>query len=120
RCPACFSGLVHDPTQLVDVEVCADACFTQKRRRKGARDPPRIHPNSVFVQEATADQMGAHVDEVRPARGRSAKKAYEGASLKVPRSVLNECETSLKATDEKWEKASTKFFDDTGIMGLLC
>ncbi|KAJ7642530.1 hypothetical protein B0H17DRAFT_904538, partial [Mycena rosella] len=116
RCPACFSGLVHDPTQLVDVEVCADACFTQKRRRKGARDPPRIHPNSVFVQEATADQMGAHVDEVRPARGRSAKKArtqaekeddsYEGASLKVPRSVLNECETSFKATDEKREKAS--------------
>ncbi|KAJ7708183.1 hypothetical protein B0H17DRAFT_1191672 [Mycena rosella] len=130
RCPACFGGLVHDPMQLVDVQVCVDACFTQKRRRRGARDPPRTHPNSVFVQEATADQMGVHVDEVRPARGRLAKKArtqaeeeddkYEGASLKVPRFVLNECKSSFKAADDKREKASTKFFDDTGIMGILC
>ncbi|KAJ7710781.1 hypothetical protein B0H17DRAFT_1155465 [Mycena rosella] len=128
RCPACFGGLVHDPTQIVDIDVCADACFTQKRRRKGARDPPRSHPNSVFVPEPTADQMGAHVDEVRPARGRPAKQArteeeedsYEGPNLKVPRSVLNECESSFKAADEKREKASMKFFDDTGIMGLLC
>ncbi|KAJ7635442.1 hypothetical protein B0H17DRAFT_1217284 [Mycena rosella] len=124
RCPACFGGLVHDPTQLVDIQVCVDACFTQKRRRRGARDPPRTHPNSLFAQKATADQMGVHVDEVRPARGRSAKKArtqaeeeddkYEGASLKVPRSVLNECKSSFKAADDKREKASTKFFDDTG------
>ncbi|KAJ7657014.1 hypothetical protein B0H17DRAFT_1146039 [Mycena rosella] len=109
------------PTHTLDV---------QKQRRRGARDPPHTHPNSVFVQEATADQMGVHVDEVRPARGGSAKKArtqaeeeddkYEGASLKVPRSVLNECKSSFKAADDKREKASTKFFDDTGIMGILC
>ncbi|KAJ6538683.1 hypothetical protein DFH09DRAFT_1323637 [Mycena vulgaris] len=129
RCPACFGGLVHDPTQHVDVNVCADACFTQKRRWKGARDPPRTHPNSVFVPETTADQMGAHVEEVRPPGARPPKKqarveeeedTYEGANLKVPRSVLDECETSFKAADEKREKASTKFFDDTGIMGLSC
>ncbi|KAJ7703706.1 hypothetical protein B0H17DRAFT_1157110 [Mycena rosella] len=113
RCPACFGGLVHDPMQLVDVQVCVDACFTQKRRRRGARDPPRTHPNSVFVQEATADQMGVHVDKEEDDK-------YEGASLKVPRSILNECESSFKAADDKREKASTKFFDDTGIMGILC
>ncbi|KAJ7166575.1 hypothetical protein C8R43DRAFT_946120, partial [Mycena crocata] len=35
-------------------------------------------------------------------------------------SVLDGCQSSFKAADEKREKASTKFFDDTGIMGLLC
>ncbi|KAJ7469552.1 hypothetical protein FB451DRAFT_1038682 [Mycena latifolia] len=128
RCPACFGGLVHDPSQKVDIHVCADACFTQKRRRKGARDPPRTHPTTVFVPEPTADQMGVHVDDVRPSRARSSKQprrddkddSYEGANLKVPRSVLDDCESSFKAADEKREKASTKFFDDTGIMGLLC
>ncbi|KAJ7474951.1 hypothetical protein FB451DRAFT_1034933 [Mycena latifolia] len=128
RCPACFGGLVHDPSQQVDIHVCADACFTQKRRRKGVRDPPRTHPNTVFVPEPTTDQMGAHVDDVRPSRPRPTKQpqtdeaedSYEGANLKVPRSVLDECESSFKAADEKREKASTKFFDDTGIMGPLC
>ncbi|KAJ7447425.1 hypothetical protein FB451DRAFT_1411843 [Mycena latifolia] len=128
RCPACFGGLVHDPSQQVDIHVCADTCFTQKRRRKGVRDPPRTHPNTVFVPEPTADQMGAHVDDVRPSRPCPTKQpqtdeaedSYEGTNLKVPRSVLDECESSFKAADEKREKASTKFFDDTGIMGLLC
>jgi hypothetical protein len=38
----------------------------------------------------------------------------------VPRSALIECEASFKAADENREKASTKFFEDTGLMGLLC
>ncbi|KAJ7067771.1 hypothetical protein B0H15DRAFT_793738 [Mycena belliarum] len=126
RCPACFGGLVHDPSQLVDIDVCADACFTQKRRRKGGRDPPRTHPDTVFVPESTAELMGAHVEGVRQSTPRPSKKArtedvdgYEGP-LKVPNSTLDECETSFKAADDKREKASTRFFDDTGIMGLLC
>ncbi|KAJ7077217.1 hypothetical protein C8R44DRAFT_836767 [Mycena epipterygia] len=131
RCPACFGGLVHDPSQMVDVNVCIDACFTQKRRRKGARDPPRSHPHTVFVPEPTAERMNAHVEQVRPSRTKAKAKerrtaadddddVYEAPNLKVPRSVLNECESSFKAADEKREKASVKFFDDTGIMAMLC
>ncbi|KAJ7439184.1 hypothetical protein B0H11DRAFT_1934777 [Mycena galericulata] len=108
-----------------------DACFTQKRRRKGACNPPRKHPHSVFMPEPTAEQMGAHVEEARPPKARSkpTKRGrsnddddddYEHVAIRVPRSVLNDCESSFKAADEKCEKASTKFFDDTGIMGLLC
>ncbi|KAJ6570606.1 hypothetical protein DFH09DRAFT_1246915 [Mycena vulgaris] len=44
---------------------------------------------------------------------------YEPGLL-LPRSVLDGCEASFKAADEKREKASTKFFEDTVIMGLLC
>ncbi|KAJ7116733.1 hypothetical protein C8R44DRAFT_832625 [Mycena epipterygia] len=114
RCPACFGGLVHDPSQMVDVNVCIDA-----------------HPHTVFVPEPTAERMNAHVEQVRPSRTKAKAKerrtaadddddVYEAPNLKVPRSVLNECESSFKAADEKREKASVKFFDDTGIMAMRC
>ncbi|KAF7342710.1 hypothetical protein MSAN_02028900 [Mycena sanguinolenta] len=128
RCLACFGGLEHDPSQKVDIDVCLDACFNLKRRRKkGGRDPPRTHPGTHFVPEETAEKMDEHVDGVRPAKNSQAKQArvedeadgFEG-DMKVPRSVLDECESSFKAADEKREKASTQFFDDTGIMALLC
>ncbi|KAJ7495179.1 hypothetical protein FB451DRAFT_1335860 [Mycena latifolia] len=45
---------------------------------------------------------------------------YEHPLLRLPRSVLDGCEASFKAADEKREKASTRFFEDTAIMGLLC
>ncbi|KAJ7344069.1 hypothetical protein DFH08DRAFT_701729, partial [Mycena albidolilacea] len=126
RCPACFGGLKHDPSQAVDIHICGDACFTQKRKRcSGSRDP-RMHPRSVFLSEETANQMGAHVENIRPPKPRPVKQArqeeedgYE-AGLKMPRSALIECEASFKAADENREKASTKFFEDTGLMGLLC
>ncbi|KAJ7813201.1 hypothetical protein B0H14DRAFT_3478234 [Mycena olivaceomarginata] len=41
RCPTCFGGLEHDPSQQVDIEVCLDGCYTQERKRtKAGRDPP--------------------------------------------------------------------------------
>jgi Kyakuja-Dileera-Zisupton transposase len=46
--------------------------------------------------------------------------AYEHPELRLPRSVLDGCEASFKAADEKREKASTEFFEDTAIMALLC
>ena len=39
-----------------DVLVAIDACFTQKRR-KGARDPPRIHPDTTFLTEEEVIEM---------------------------------------------------------------
>ncbi|KAJ7816294.1 hypothetical protein B0H14DRAFT_3744065 [Mycena olivaceomarginata] len=117
RCPACFGGLKHDPSQAVDIHVCGDACFTQKRKRcSGSRDPPRTHPRSVFLSEETANQMGAHPRPAKQAR-KEEEDGYE-AGLKVPRSALIECEASFKAADENREKASTKFFEDTGLMGF--
>ncbi|KAJ7187566.1 hypothetical protein GGX14DRAFT_580987 [Mycena pura] len=126
RCPACFGGLEHDPSREVDVQVCADACFTQKRRRKkGGRDPPRMHPRTLFVPETVADDMSTYVEGVRPPKAKPVKKqartdepndGYD-EGLQVPRSVLNDCESSFKAADETRQKASTKFFDDTGLIG---
>ncbi|TFK71090.1 hypothetical protein BDN72DRAFT_870121 [Pluteus cervinus] len=45
--------------------------------------------------------------------------SYEG-TMKVPISVLDGCEASFTAADERRKKASTQWFDDTAIMALLC
>ena len=40
--------------------------------------------------------------------------------MQVPKSVLDGCNESFIAADEKRVKASTQFFEDTGLMALLC
>ncbi|KAK7008496.1 hypothetical protein R3P38DRAFT_2643653 [Favolaschia claudopus] len=127
-CPLCFAGLKHDPSQAVDVVACDDGNFVQKRRRtKGGRDPPLSHPSSYFISESLANEMSDFVDSTRLPKPRKKKQArvdegedgFEGV-MKVPQSVLDECEASFKAADEKREKASTKYFDDTGLMAMVC
>ncbi|KAJ7648902.1 hypothetical protein B0H17DRAFT_1163757 [Mycena rosella] len=127
----CFGRLKHDPDMNADINVCIDACFTQKRR-KSPRDPPHTHPQTHFVPEDTAARTEAYVDNVSQVEEKRAKRqkamedaldaedGYEHPQLLLPRSVLDGCEASFKAADEKREKASTEFFEDTAIMGLLC
>ncbi|KAK7025348.1 hypothetical protein VNI00_016059 [Paramarasmius palmivorus] len=127
RCPLCFGGRRRDIG--FDAIVCVDACFTQKHNKQ-QRDQPLQHPHSVFVPEADVLSMEAHVEFVRPSRPRKqgangepipqeVPDGFEG-SMKVPTSVLDGCEDSFTAADERRQKASTKFFDCTALMGLLC
>jgi hypothetical protein len=108
----------------VDVIVALDACFTQKRK-KSPRDPQHHHEDTVFIAEADVKAMEDRVNTLRPpdAKGKGEKKnaddGYEG-NLKVPASVLDGCNESFTAADEKRQKASTKSFSDTGVMALLC
>jgi hypothetical protein len=44
---------------------------------------------------------------------------YENG-MRIPVSVLDGCNESFVAADEKREKASTRFFADTGVMALVC
>jgi hypothetical protein len=44
---------------------------------------------------------------------------FEGP-LKVPASILDGCNDSFTAADERRHKASTQFFSDTGLMAMLC
>ncbi|KIJ05044.1 hypothetical protein PAXINDRAFT_21677 [Paxillus involutus ATCC 200175] len=116
---------------LVDVIVCIDACFTQKRSKnpQGAEghDPPNP-TSSVFIPSETITQMEVHVERCRSKgkeRGRRVlcpsedeDRVEEG--MRVPALVLDGCGESFMAADEKREKASTHFFADTGLMALLC
>ncbi|KAH8113030.1 hypothetical protein DFH11DRAFT_1511011 [Phellopilus nigrolimitatus] len=128
RCPLCFGGRswVHDPDSTIDLAVCLDACFQQKRGQTDS-GPPYRHPNSVFLDEKAVKAMEEEVETLRPMRNRRARNAgsvdaarAKSRSLKVSDETLDECEASYKAADERRQKASTRFFSDTGLMALLC
>ncbi|KAJ3968127.1 hypothetical protein EV361DRAFT_806133 [Lentinula raphanica] len=126
RCPLCFGG-TSSLEQDLSCIVCLDACFTQKNNTQTYHDPPREHPRTVFIPEADVNAWQSFVDAVRPntkanksgTRQDLDSNGYEG-SLKVPKSVLDGCESSFIAADGARMKASTQFFDSTGLMGLLC
>ncbi|KAJ3770610.1 hypothetical protein FB446DRAFT_612262, partial [Lentinula raphanica] len=102
------------------------ACFTQKNNARSHRDPERQHPRSVFIPDSDVATWQHFVESVRPMNATSKPQksqeeddGYEG-SLRVPKSVLDACEGSFIAADGARCKASTQFFDSTGLMGLLC
>ncbi|KAJ6564318.1 hypothetical protein B0H19DRAFT_1258773 [Mycena capillaripes] len=89
--------------------VCLNACFTH-RKKASVPDPPKTHPHTHFVPEEQSEQMENYVDAVRGTDKPKPKKV----------SVLNSCEVSFTAADEKRAKTSTKGYDDTALMALLC
>jgi hypothetical protein len=107
----------------VDNVLCIDACFTQKRRH-GPEDPHHLHPGSVFLTDKEVKAMEDFVKQQRPSEPSQAHQTTDNdgfePSMQVPISVLNDCENSFKAADERRVKASTQFFSDTGLMALLC
>ncbi|TFK61658.1 hypothetical protein BDN72DRAFT_934724 [Pluteus cervinus] len=133
RCPLCFGGEFPSSVAVKpDAIVCLDACFTQKRN-KGSRDPERVHPETSFIPEPDLQRMQSFVESTQTPKetvpkGKRQRDAvavdepediFEG-DLAVPVSVLDGCESSFTAADERCEKASTKFFDDTALMAMLC
>jgi hypothetical protein len=93
------------------------------------------HPDSLFIPKQQTARTEEYVDGVRSTSSKKErphihgvgvymldkdKDSYEHADLLLPRSVLDGREASFKAADEKWEKASTDFFEDTALMALVC
>ena len=77
------------------------------------------------MSEAEVKTVEDFVESCRSSRPRHAQNNSAGADgyeagMRVPTSVLNGCNDSFAAADEKREKASTRFFADTGLMALLC
>jgi len=118
-----------DSISSADIVVCIDACFTQKRNKTigkhGHRDPPNHHPSSIFMPEADVKVVEDFVESCwsgHTSHTQSNSAGVDGyeTGMHVPTSVLNTCNDSFAATDEKREKASTQFFSDTGLVALLC
>jgi hypothetical protein len=122
-----------------------DGNFTQKRNRPqdrrtgyegetGREDPKLVSPRTRFIPKETLLYWEQYVNEKRDGskvkKGKRKAAAMESGTdkkddvvedrMKIPKSVLDECEQSFKAADEKRIKASTKYFADTGLMALLC
>ncbi|KAJ3531227.1 hypothetical protein NMY22_g8250 [Coprinellus aureogranulatus] len=127
-CPMCFGAVAQsDELAPADIVVCIDACFTHKRRKpargSGKRDPPFRHPRSAFLTDAELHLAKSIVESSRTPAAPPDPAATEDVvedGMKLPESVLNGCSGSFKAADESQTKASTGFFDDTGLMAVLC
>ena len=128
-------GLCHSVDQSLIHALCRadfiaalDACFTQKRNKTGhgnQRDSHRSHHDTCFLSEEQVKAMEEKVKAARenharrPAAPKDAEDVLE-PGMGLPTSVLNDCNDSFVAADEKREKASTQYFSDTGIMSLIC
>ncbi|KAJ3740891.1 hypothetical protein DFH05DRAFT_1462768 [Lentinula detonsa] len=123
RCPACFGGKSRFKDGF-SVLVCLDACFTQKHNHQ-TRDPFYEHPHTSFIP---TDQVEVWKNRVESMRSPAAAPATSQADfddtvedgLKVPALVLNACHDSFTAADGDRQKASTRFFDSTALMALMC
>jgi Kyakuja-Dileera-Zisupton transposase len=147
-CPLCFGGSQTVGLALQAI-VCIDANFQLKRNRDkdlrkehkgetGSRDPLIVSPCTVLLDQSRVDAMEARVNVLRPPKSQTRagqkRKAHEvdddtsnpleddtvEPGLDVPNSVLDGCEKSFIAADGDRIKASTQYFDDTGVMACLC
>ncbi|KAG2030638.1 hypothetical protein BDR03DRAFT_1034737 [Suillus americanus] len=126
-CPLCFGGNdwrngARDSLPMPDVIICIDACFTQKRsanpRGATGSDPPNLTPSfflltdDVKAMEDFVEKCCGDRRQARTLRAEPDEDSYE-EGMRIPVSVLNGC-------DKKWEKPSTRFFTNTGLMALVC
>lgn len=64
--------------------------------------------------------MLAEEEEVEAKRARPARRRKHGTSAKLDDAILDECEESFTAAQEKVTKASKNYYADTGLMAILC
>ena len=123
----------------MDVIVCLDACFTQKHRHSQGKawHEPHTHPETVFIPPSEVKSVEDMVESIRPTPKKTDKvqnKSPQKSSnldsqeqeqiiepgMRIPTAVLDGCNDSFVAADERRMKASTTFFADTGLMALIC
>jgi hypothetical protein len=99
----------------VDAIGCIDACFNQKRTHAHNNDPANS-TESFFIPEREVQEMEAEVKTLRKERSKSSTstKRKQGLTtetddgyeegMRIPTSVLEGCNESFIAADEKREK----------------
>ncbi|OSX57077.1 hypothetical protein POSPLADRAFT_1061782 [Postia placenta MAD-698-R-SB12] len=115
RCPACFGGAAFGRSfdEGADIHVALDATFSQ-RHSMHAGDSPHFYEPEFFIPKAQVDECGRRIIAARK------KPPRPSCAPKVPAHIVDECEKSYKAADEKKVKTSANRFDDTGVMALIC
>jgi len=75
---------------------------------------------ATFVEGVRLDDRPRHIPMAHQSSvGNDAEPEYE-PGIRVPTTVLNECNDSFVAANDKRVKASTQFFSDTALMAMLC
>ncbi|RXW11782.1 hypothetical protein EST38_g14073 [Candolleomyces aberdarensis] len=113
-CPACYGGSTTGTTLAdgCDSHVSVDGNFNHWHLRvkgQGLRMPePELYLSQEYV-----DEVGEHIEAAR-------KKNPRERNPKVPDSAVDECEDGHIAGSGTYVKTSTKKYDDTSTMALVC
>ena len=83
------------------------------RHRCSSGDCPAFYDPTYFLSKAEVDAMGEQIRKQR-------KKPAKTYSWDVPDEAINACEALYEATDGNKHKADINFYDDTGLMALIC
>jgi len=95
--------------------VCIDANFTQKHL-SGVYDDSDVHyACSFFLSNAKVIEMESYIEAAQ-----AGKNPVNLDDLLLSDEVLEQCEKSFVAAQEKIAKASRVYFADTGLMALVC
>ncbi|KAK7441208.1 hypothetical protein VKT23_016689 [Stygiomarasmius scandens] len=136
RCAICFGGTSNPKSSDQEkagprIIVTLDACFTHKHNRQSNRDPPRLHPDTMYIPEDEVQKWEAIVNEARPSKPtKRAKPSQQDSTLeddhyehgmRVPKSVLDGCLGSFNAAQETISSSSSSDkFDKTADAGMFC
>jgi hypothetical protein len=78
-------------------------------------DSPYITNSTVFIAPEIVQQMEEEVTS-----SRTKQPATDSTSIPISNEILDDCERSFTAAQESRTKASKSFFEDTGLMALIC
>ncbi|KAF9503957.1 hypothetical protein BS47DRAFT_1401906 [Hydnum rufescens UP504] len=127
QCPLCFGGN-HTDTHNMLVQLIGET---------GACDPPVTSPKTIVLSRDYLESWERKILETRPVRPACMGPkctANEGTDyhadhpeddtvepgLHAPNSTYDACWQSFIAADEDRVKVSTQYFEDTGVIALLC
>src|SRR5258705_8491234 len=145
KCPCCFRSSFTLRSQLsahciisfdVNFQLKCIKDYDQRfaHTKPGFQDPEMMSPLTMEVSQVYAEGWKKKVEEVQqPAHKAGIKQSVSHCNsenvvgkdkimpgLKVTEETYDGCKQSFIAADEHHEKASKKYFDDTGIMAAVC
>ena len=102
-----------------DVIVALDGNFQHRRYRHVNEDPILLEKGDSFgwVTANEIDEARKHVEECK---NRDIRSPITRLSASIPVKVLDDCETSYKAAQEKMKNLDESAYSSKGIMAMVC
>jgi hypothetical protein len=95
-----------------DVQVGGDGCFSYRHVRRAGDGPISYNP-SYFISKAKVDAVGDRIDRAR--KGKPATLVPL-----IPQEVLDACNATFDAANEKKRNTDPKFYDASGVFVMVC
>jgi hypothetical protein len=96
-----------------------DANFQHRHHKHVGTDPPLLQGNDEFGWLSDREVEETRL-EVETAKAASIPSSQSRLSSTIPVKVLDDCENSYKAAQEKMAELDASAYDSKGIMALTC